>query len=114
MYPSHHVYRAQLQVLTLVLYGLHITALTDIAQNRQHGPQQSLIVKNHALEYKSSTTDSVHSITQTYKAGSTISVDQRLAVSMTNFYEKLSTNQVSLGSEINKVVHASLWDLYLD
>ena len=85
-------------------------------QDVSYGPQQTFKL-NRAItstDYKASTLDVVPSVTQTYKASETLPVDNRLAVSVINFYDNLFSNQTSLGGEINEIIYDSLWELYSD
>lgn len=80
------------------------------------GPNRSSSLRNYkqGIGYKLNIDIISPTVVSIVKNDHNLSCDQNLAVAMTNFYEKLSTHQVSLGQEIEQIVNNSLWDLYLD
>ncbi|WP_270501999.1 hypothetical protein [Kluyvera ascorbata] len=112
-----NTYRAQAQALTFLLCGAQILALSAASENDMTiGPQRSSYITGPIAftDYKTSMLNSGAPVVQTYKANQELPIDNRFVASVTNFYERLSSNQTSLGSDINNIIYDSLWDLYLD
>lgn len=124
MYKNSRSYKSQAQipVMDYVWAGIHLVRMASQFDEEKEdftGPfRKHSITKSHCnnfgADYKLTLDIPSPSIICVYRNNDNVLCDQRFALAMTNFYEKMSNKQVLLGCEIETIVSKSLWDLYVD
>lgn len=124
MYRNSRSYKPQTQnqCMDYVWAGNHLVRMAsqhDDDNEDLTGPfRTNSLTKLHCnyigMDYKLTAETPSISIITSYINNDNVLCDQKFALAMTEFYESLSSNQVSLGYEIESLVSKSLWDLYLD
>ncbi|EPK2840694.1 hypothetical protein ACV8T5_01970 [Citrobacter freundii] len=116
LYRNTTSYKSHAQYLGYLMCGLYIASATsDIRDDHFSGPiQRTSISSTQNWSGYKRLTPTITATQDLYRSDESSFTDARFASTVSNFYGAISSNQITLGNEIESVILDSLWDIYLD